>query len=278
MAEHSGVMLGRMRSIPGWHKLRLRQGAVLALAPEVAAGDFLPMIARTLGRPPRRPAGVTLQGARNVVSRQESAAGSLVFKDFGLRPFQRLAYSLRSSKAVRAVLAAQALARAGIATPAPLAVCEQRHGGVLVRALLVCAHADGTRTLRQLMAEKPAHALEGAVAAAGAMARSMHRAGLFHADLNSANILVDEDRSTRLWLIDINRLRYRRTVDGDLRWQNLGRMGIGPAMHNALLRGYFDGEDDSAAELALPRVAHWYDHFERRAARKERRKRKRKRR
>ena len=125
--------------------------------------------------------------------------------------------------------------RDGLPVPRPLAAGYWRRGMFYGAAILV-ERIAGARALAQAMDEGPA-----CEAAAGAIAR-MHRAGVWHADLNAHNILLDPAGAA--WLIDFDRgtrgslgdaarqanlLRLRRSMvklaggRGEAAWQRLAQ-------------------------------------------------------
>jgi len=83
----------------------------------------------------------------------------------------------------------------GLRVPAPLAGAYWR-SGPFYRAAILIERIPGVRTL--------AKALEAPEAVAEAIF-AMHEAGVWHADLNAYNILLDE--SNQAWLIDFDRAR-----------------------------------------------------------------------
>lgn len=100
--------------------------------------------------------------------------------------------------------------------PAPLAARYRRHGP-WYSADLLSAAIPHTATLARALAETP-----GALpwAAVGDCIGRVHAAGVFHADLNAHNVLLDGERA---WLVDFDRGERRRPAPA---WQqaNLARL------------------------------------------------------
>ena len=101
----------------------------------------------------------------------------------------------------------------GLPVPRPLAAAYWRRGPSYRAAILV-GRIAGARPLAQALDE-------GHHAAAAAAVFSMHEAGVWHADLNAYNILIDE--GGRAWLIDFDKGR-RRALSMELRHGNLARL------------------------------------------------------
>lgn len=101
----------------------------------------------------------------------------------------------------------------GLPVPQPLAAACWRHGLTYEAAILI-ERINGARALAQDLT--PA-----ACEAAGQAIASMHRAGVWHADLNAFNILLDPPG--RAWLIDFDR-GHARGVSLRQRQANLQRL------------------------------------------------------
>lgn len=99
----------------------------------------------------------------------------------------------------------------GLAVPAPLAAAYWR-SGLTYRAAILVERIPDVRTLAETLAQP--QAVARAIFA-------MHEAGVWHADLNAFNILLDE--AGQAWLIDFDRAR-RRTLSAGLRQSNLLRL------------------------------------------------------
>jgi 3-deoxy-D-manno-octulosonic acid kinase len=108
------------------------------------------------------------------------------------------------------------LASGGLPVPRPLAARYHR-SGPWYRADLMTAEIAGARTVAELIAANAAidwAALGGCIA-------GFHARGLWHADLNAHNLLVDG--AAKVWLIDFDRAEFRPPAAG---WQqnNLARL------------------------------------------------------
>lgn len=109
------------------------------------------------------------------------------------------------------------LARRGLTVPLPIAA-RYRRVGVHYRADLITHYIDGARTLADHLRDG---ALDTTIAArVGAAIGEFHAAGVYHADLNANNILID---AQRVWLLDFDRGALRPPARS---WQvaNLARL------------------------------------------------------
>nr|WP_205730920.1 3-deoxy-D-manno-octulosonic acid kinase [Bordetella hinzii] len=102
---------------------------------------------------------------------------------------------------------------AGLPVPAPLAAAYWREG-LAYRAAILVERLPGVRPLAADLAPAACQAAGRAIAA-------MHAAGVWHADLNAYNILLDPEG--RAWLIDFDRGRDGGVSAGQ-RQANLRRL------------------------------------------------------
>ena len=106
----------------------------------------------------------------------------------------------------------------GLPVPAPIMARYVRTAGTY-RADLITRRIPGVQTLAQRLA---AQALDAALGArTGRALAGFHAIGLWHADLNAHNVLVDP--AGKVWLIDFDRCRMRKPA---MHWQqsNLDRL------------------------------------------------------
>ena len=102
----------------------------------------------------------------------------------------------------------------GLPVPAPLAAAVWRDGLTYRAAILVARVPDAST----LAACQEANAWE----AAGKAIAIMHAKGVWHADLNVHNILIDAQRQA--WLIDFDRGRRFEVLSEHKRLGNLDRL------------------------------------------------------
>jgi 3-deoxy-D-manno-octulosonic acid kinase len=106
----------------------------------------------------------------------------------------------------------------GFAVPAPIAAGYDRHGA-FYRADLLTALIPQARTLAELLAGAfPPPELWHRI---GATLARFHQAGVYHADLNAHNVMID--RQPRVWLIDFDRGELRPPHEDWMR-ANLARL------------------------------------------------------
>lgn len=170
---------------------------------------------------PRQPGAVAVQeGGRQAawfVAVDGQPAVLRHYRRGGLRArLGREAYFWLGTARVRAFAEVRVLAGlidAGVRVPKPLGALYRRNGLIYRNAILV-ARIPGVRALAGCLDRARPDRVADAIAA-------MHRAGVWHADLNAFNILLD--RQDRAWLIDFDRAR-EGVVSGRQARQNLLRL------------------------------------------------------
>ena len=144
-------------------------------------------------------------------------------RDFVLRHYQRgglvakfsnekyLWLGLRFTRPWREWALLEKMLKQGLPVPVPAAVKVERTG-LLYTADIMMHRIPNARTLMHiLMAEELA---EGYWIAVGSVIRRFHEKGVYHADLNANNILIDE--GGRCFLIDFDKCKFKKV---NLKWQ-----------------------------------------------------------
>jgi len=137
------------------------------------------------------------------------------------------------TRALREFVLLRAARAAGLAVPGVVAARWSRSGMWYRADLLMDAIADTVTLAARVARDDPAidwRAIGRAVA-------SLHRQGIWHADLNAHNVLFDADG--RVWLVDFDRARIRRPAES---WRrgNLERLRRSLAKLGAAARSGFD--------------------------------------
>jgi 3-deoxy-D-manno-octulosonic acid kinase len=135
--------------------------------------------------------------------------------------FVRDAYLWPGERAVRAfreLRLLEDLERLGLPAPAPVAARYVRRG-LVYRADLITVAIPGVEPLSVRMGPDLPLTTWRAI---GACLRRFHDAGVFHADLNAHNVLLD--LAGRVWLVDFDRGELRAGRDGGWRQANLARL------------------------------------------------------
>ncbi|MCH8544062.1 MAG: 3-deoxy-D-manno-octulosonic acid kinase [Alcanivorax sp.] len=122
------------------------------------------------------------------------------------------------SRAMREFALLAHMRQLGLSVPRPCAAAMFRDSLLFYRAALIIERIPGARDLVALLQESPL--AQDHWRDIGRAIGRMHQAGVYHADLNSHNILLDAQH--RPWLIDFDKCRLRKPG----RWQqaNLARL------------------------------------------------------
>lgn len=126
---------------------------------------------------------------------------------------------LAASRAWREFRLLVHLQQLGLAVPQPVAVRLRRYG-MFYRADIVTRQIESSRTLTQRLTQAALPADDWAEI--GRTLRKFHDCGIYHADLNAHNILLDA--AGCVYLIDFDRGRLRDPRNSGWRQRNLQRL------------------------------------------------------
>lgn len=144
-------------------------------------------------------------------------------RDYVLRHYQRgglvaklskdkyLWFGLRFTRPWREWKLLEKMLGQGLPVPVPAAVKVERKG-LTYSADIMMHRIPHARTVMNILTTQTLS--EGYWIAVGSMIRRFHEKGVYHADLNANNILIDE--GGRCYLIDFDRCQYRKP---NLKWQ-----------------------------------------------------------
>lgn len=187
-----------------------------------------------LGSAPGRGTTVFVQQAEKVFALRHYHRGGMAAK---ISQDRYIWQGLEKSRPWREWTLLVELFRRGLPVPRPIAVRAVRHG--LTYSCDIVTEAIDARPLAEWLCEKrlPAAQLEQM----GSWLRRFHLEGLFHADLNARNILLDD--AGKVYLIDFDRSELRR---GDEGWRsaNMERLKRSLEKFRRIEKNFaFDDED-----------------------------------
>jgi tRNA A-37 threonylcarbamoyl transferase component Bud32 len=149
-----------------------------------------------------------------------------------------LRHSLSRSRALKSWVAAHGLRVRGFLTPEPLALSEERKGGILSRSLLLSEYLQGVEELNDYILKNFDTPLspEGKrkkrrfVEHLSEEIRRLHESGIFQHDLKSNNILVKEkDDDWQFFFIDLDRIKFKKELSYQERVKNLAQINASVA-------------------------------------------------
>ncbi len=160
--------------------------------------------------------GETLHSGRNTVKLLTVGGKVVVVKKYKKPNFiQCISYSFfKKSKAKRAYLYSFELQKRGFNTPTGIAYVEIKKCLLLRESYFVSDYCALPSVMPLLKREDFDCVLADALAK---FLVSLHEKGVLHGDLNLSNILYEKDAEGEysFWLIDTNRSKFKRQVEGD---------------------------------------------------------------
>lgn len=186
--------------------------------------------------------GQLMHSGRNTVKRFSVGGADVVVKRYGrITLFNRLMYAtLRKSKAQRAYENACRLRLLGINTPEEIAYAERRRGLTMTSCSVITLFSDWhpmTFLADYRFGDTDTEILLDALTV---WIISLHDKGVEHQDLNIGNILYRKEHDGRysFQVIDINRMRFRKSMTLNKRLKNLCRLSLNTDLTNYILRRY----------------------------------------
>ena len=186
---------------------------------------------------------------------------ALLVKTFaGPRGTGRLVSFARRSRARREADVARAIEERGFRAARPVAVGEERHGGLLARSISIVRELP-LRDFRAILLDPKlgSERRRGLVVSFGRFVRRMHDAGIDQDDTSPNNFLVDDSRNGDDWvLIDFERCRVGKPL-GERRWKlvaKLHRHGLGVSRADRLrfLSAYLGDGDRAERRRAWEKI------------------------
>jgi tRNA A-37 threonylcarbamoyl transferase component Bud32 len=150
-------------------------------------------------------------GNTATVARVTIESQIMVVKRYNIKNYRHaLRRCLRPSRAMVSWKNAHRLRFLGITTPQPLAVIEERWGGLRKRAYFIMAHLLGQTIDDAIIdAANDTHALEGYLDQLAALLKQLAAAQISHGDCKATNFLIS---SGQLYLVDLDGMQAHQSL------------------------------------------------------------------
>ncbi len=173
--------------------------------------------------------GTTIRNGRNEVKLLEQNGVRFCVKSFGNQnPLNRLVYSfIRPSKANRSFNYALKIMDLGVKTPEPVAFVEYYDKNrVLQNSYYISVYLEHDLSLKQAFDFELSDRLELLSGFARFACNELHNNGILHKDLSASNVLIKNNPEGiyEFYLVDLNRMRFRKNISFRKRMANLKRI------------------------------------------------------
>lgn len=199
--------------------------------------------------------GETIDARRNILKRVDG----MIVKHFAVPTLWRgLWYGLiGKSKARRCYENARRMQ--GL-TPEPIAYQEVRQCGILRESAYVCRESECTYTFWDLINHRDFPNRNAILEAIGRFTATLHKQGIWHRDYSAGNILFTAD-GTKVEVVDLNRIRYRRHLTRRQRLMNFERLNIEPEALRVMAYAYAEAMNEDKETDAAFIISHrWRKH------------------
>jgi hypothetical protein len=181
-------------------------------------------------------------GTRNTIKIFKLDGKRVNIKSFKIPVFiNKIAYRyFRKSKARRSFEFAKILLKKNIGTPQPIAFYEEAHFPGLRKSYYVSEHMDCDLTFRELITipDYPDH--ENILRQFTHFCFKLHEKGIEFLDNSPGNTLIKKNGENKydFYLVDLNRMRFHKSMDMELRLKNLRRLTPEKEMIEVMSREY----------------------------------------
>jgi len=187
--------------------------------------------------------GTVIYDQRNKLKVYTQGTLKIIVKRFRLPLLiNRIVYAwLRPSKAKRSYKYAFRLLEKGISTPDPIACLEDKSGGLLGYSYYVCIYENEASHIREEMTNETIDSLF--LKDLAHFIAKIHNQGILFRDLSPGNILFKKtEKGLHFFLIDINRMSFKKSISIKKRYQNFGRISGNPLIIKKLAKYYAETE------------------------------------
>lgn len=145
-------------------------------------------------------------------------------------------------------------------TPKPIAYREVRVFGMLRESWYACELSECKHTFNELIGATDYPKRKDILEAIGRFTAELHQRGILHRDYSGGNILFNKG-GRMVEVIDLNRIRFCRTLSREQRLKNFERLNIDREALRIIARAYAEQMHEDAEEDAEYIIVHrWYKH------------------
>jgi hypothetical protein len=214
--------------------------------------------------------GKLLSKGRNTIKLFTLNGNEINIKSFKVPIFiNRIAYKyFRKSKARRSFEFAQILLKKNIGTPEPLAFYEESSFTGLTKSFYVSRHLEVDLTFRELIhiPDYPDH--ENILRQFAHFCFELHEKGIEFLDHSPGNTLIKKTEAGlyKFYLVDLNRMRFRKSMDFELRMKNLQRLTSKRELIEVMSNEYakwYDKPEEIVFKTLWEKTSTFHEKFER---------------
>lgn len=175
-----------------------------------------------------------------VLPSKEEGQLEVVIKEFRPQGIDRWKSLFLPSKAAKAWRGACLLLIHDINTPLPVAYLEQRRSPLVKSCYYLCRRVPEVEEIRFLFGKLSSSELKTLLSYLAGFLVDCHQKGILHGDLSDGNILVRKHNNNEyeFFLIDTNRIKFKKYLPSWLKLKNLVRLGVPPSFQRFFLEQY----------------------------------------
>ena len=146
-------------------------------------------------------------------------------------------------------------------TPSPVAYREVRVWGILRESWYACHLSDCRHTFNELIGNFEFPHRRDILENIGRFTATLHQRGILHQDYSGGNILFNDD-SSRIEVIDLNRIRFIKQLNRQQRLLNFERLNIDREALQTMITAYAKQMAEDAESDTEFVIAHrWHKHI-----------------
>ncbi|MCP2519380.1 lipopolysaccharide kinase InaA family protein [Candidatus Aminicenantes bacterium AC-335-A11] len=168
----------------------------------------------------------------------------ILIKKFSFSGLNKLKTFFLPSKTIKSWESANKLIDLNIPTPFPIAFFEKRRKGFTKDGFFITEKLNHVQEIRYIFMNYKSIYIEKLLSSLADFLKHCHNKGVLHCDLSDGNVLVSKKNDNfNFYLVDVNRIKFRKKIGILKRIRNLIRLGVPPSHQKFFLMEYI-GKDD----------------------------------